>query len=292
MAKDPSYALAHAGVAACYGNSPNYSNDAPKPFVGARSPRRAGLSSSTMRLPKATPLANALGTDYQLAEAEVEYKRAFALNPSYATAHQWYGETLQSLGRFEEAVTELQRAHEHDPLSLIINTILAGVYYSAGQDEEAWQQIHRTLELDANFGVAFWVRALLHERQGDFDAAIADFNKSLQAKIGSDQGRAMIASAYALSGRRAEAEKILQELLSDAQERFVASYWFAQIYATLGRKDEAIRHLEQAYEERVFRSAAPARAAPGSTTASIHCAASRVSRNCSPGSWARPAPTP
>jgi TolB-like protein/class 3 adenylate cyclase/Tfp pilus assembly protein PilF len=250
IAKDPSYAAAYAGAADCWSVMPNYSNDAPKPFVDRAIPlaRRAIELDDSLGEAHAA-LANAIGADLQLAACEVEFKRALALNPNYASAHQWYGEALGSLGRFEEAIAESRRAHELDPLSLTINSMLAGALYSGGHIEEASEQIRRTLDLDPDFSIAFWVRGQINESQGKLDQAIADYQKS-ESSGAYDICEAMIACVYARAGKRAEAEKILNQLLNESKHRFVASYQLAQINATLGNKDEAIRLLEKAYDER------------------------------------------
>ena len=253
IAKDPSYAAAYAGAADCWSVMPNYSNDAPKPFIDRAIPlaRRAVELDDSLGEAHAA-LANAIAADLQLAAAEMEYKRAFALNPNYASAHQWYGETLGSLGRFEDSIAESRRAHGLDPLSLTINSMLAGALYAGGHIEEASEQIRRTLDLDPDFSVAFWVRGQINESKGNFDQAIADYKKS-ESSGASDILEAMIACVYARAGNRAESEKILNVLLNESKQRFVASYQLAQINATLGNKDEAIRLLEKAYDERSIR---------------------------------------
>jgi serine/threonine-protein kinase len=250
IGKDSAYALAYAGLADCYAVMPNYSDDPPKPNIDraiAAARRAIELDDSLAEAHSA--LGNALSNDLRFTEVEAAFKRGFSLNPNYASAHQWYGETLQSLGRFEEAVAELRRARELDPLSLIINSILAGTLYSAGRYDEASQQTQRAMDLDPNFGVAYWVRAQIHESRGEFDQAIADYKKSGEGS-GSDPNNAVIACAYARSGRTAEAQKILDDLLAQSQRRFVSSYWLAELQAVLGDKDSAIRHLEKAYDER------------------------------------------
>ena len=250
IAKDPSYALAYAGLADCESVMPNYSDDPPKPHIdrGIVAARRA-LELDSSLAEAHTALGNGLVSDLQFGEAEAAFKRAFELNPNYASGHQWYGETLQSLGRFDEAIAELRKARELDPLSLIINAIFAGTLYSAGKYDEAMQQAQRAIDLDPNFGVSYWVRAQIFESQGEFDRAIADFKKSGEATP-SDQSRAVIACAYARSGRTTEAQKILDEMLAESQRRFVSSYWLADVQAVLGNKEEAIRLLEKAFDER------------------------------------------
>jgi TolB-like protein/Tfp pilus assembly protein PilF len=248
--KDPSYALAYTGLADTYSIIPNYADRPPgEDFARALAAAHRAIELDDSLAEAHTALANALGADLQFAASEVEFKRAFALDPNYASAHQWYGECLQSLGRFDESIAELQRARELDPLSLIINTILASVYYTAGRNEEAVQQLQRAFDLDSNFGVAYWVRGQIFETQGEFDKAIEDYKKSENATP-MDQTQAMIACVYARSGRGAEARKILNDLMIDAQHSYVSSYALAQIHAVLGDKDEAVRLLEKAYDER------------------------------------------
>ena len=250
--KDPSYALAYAGLADSYSTLAGYTNSAPKEIMDrAFPPARRAIELDDSLGEAHTALANALGADLQFSAAEAEFKRAFALNPNYASAHQWYGEILQSSGRHDEAIAEIRRAHELDPLSLIINSVLASAYFSAGRYEEAWQQNRRTLELDPNFGVGYWVRAQLLEQKGQYDEAILDYKKSGGA-IGSDALQAAIACVLARAGKPTEAQEILQDLVNESQRRFVSSYGLAEVNAILGNKDEAMRLLERAYDERTI----------------------------------------
>jgi TolB-like protein/Tfp pilus assembly protein PilF len=252
IAKDPSYALAYAGLADCYAILPAYTNGSPRQFVeSAITAARRAIELDDSLSEAHTSFANAMAADLQLPASEGEFKRAFGLNPNYASAHQWYGEVLQSLGRFDEAIAEIRRARDLDPLSLIINSVLASAFYSAGRYDEASQQIQRTFDLDPSFGVTFWVRAQINEAKGDLEHAVADYNKaSATGSLPSDQVQAMVACANARVGKRAEAEKILNELVNESRNRFVASYPLAQIQAVLGNKDEAVRLLEKAYDER------------------------------------------
>ena len=250
--KDPSYALAYTGIADSYSVLTGYSNDAPKQYIERAIPAAQRAVELDDSLAEAhTALANAIGADLQLPAAAAEFKRSFALNPNYASAHQWYGEVLQSSGRFDEAIAEMRRARELDPLSLIINCVLAGAYYSAGRYDEASREVQRAFDLDPNFGVAYWVRAQIEEARGDFQHALADYEAS-KAGIPSDAVNGMIACAYARAGKRAEAEKILNELTNESRHRFVSSYSLAQIHATLGNKDDAVRLLEKAFDERTI----------------------------------------
>jgi TolB-like protein/Tfp pilus assembly protein PilF len=248
--KDPSYALAYAGLADCYGVMPDYLDRPPNEEIKrgiAAAQRAIELDGSLAEAH--TALANVLMTDLQFAAAEAEFKRAFALNPNYASAHQWYGECLESLGRFPEALAELERARDLDPLSLIINSVLAAVTNGAGRTDEALRQVQRAVDLDPNFGVAYWVRGQILEDQGQFDQAIADYEKA-QSAVPNASCKALIACVYARSGRSVEARAILNELIDASQRNYTSSYFLAEVRAMLGDKEEALRLLEKAYEER------------------------------------------
>ncbi len=250
VAKDPSYALAVVGVADSYAILPSYSNDPPKPEVErALAAAHKAIELDDSLAEAHTALANALGADFQFAASEAEFKRAFALNPNYASAHQWYGECLQSLGRFDEAIAELRHAHDLDPLSMIINVVLAGTYYSAGRMDEATQQLARAIELDPTFTVNYWLRGQIDESRGQFGEAIADYKKAA-ISTSPEVTQALIACAYARSGETAKAQEILKWLTARSQQTFLPSYYIAEVHAMLGNKDEAIRLLEKAYEER------------------------------------------
>ena len=89
--------------------------------------------------------------DWDWVRAEQEFRHAIELNPSYATAHQWYSYYLSAMGRFPEALEEARKAQQIDPLSLSINTTLAGRYRDLGEYAQAIDLSRRTLEMDPNF---------------------------------------------------------------------------------------------------------------------------------------------
>jgi serine/threonine-protein kinase len=250
IAKDPSYALAYAGLADCYALLPVYSNNPPKEEIQrAIAAARHAIELDDSLAEAHTSLANALVDDLQFAACEAEFKRALELDPNYATAHQWYGESLQAQGRFKEAVAELQRAHELDPLSLIINTILASNLDCAGYHDEALQQIHRTLEMDPNFGVASWVLGQILENKGDLNGAIAAYQKA-QETIPTPRRVALLACVYAKTGRVADARKILADLIDRSRHDYISSYTLAIVEVALGDKEQALQFLEKAYQDR------------------------------------------
>jgi TolB-like protein/Tfp pilus assembly protein PilF len=248
--KDPAYALAWAGVADAYSLMPIYTNNPPREDIKrAIAAANKALELDDTLAEAHTSLANALVDDLQFAASEIEFKRAISLNPNYATAHQWYGESLQAQGRFEEAFSEVKQAQELDPLSLIINAVLAAYLGTTGHTREAIQQFNRTLEMDPNFAPAVFMQAGVYEMQGDLKQALELYEKA--SNIAQTPLRlAMVARIYAMTGRPADARKILNDLTALRQRQYIQSYPLALVHLAFGEKEEALKLLEAAYEER------------------------------------------
>jgi TolB-like protein/Flp pilus assembly protein TadD len=250
IAKDPSYALAYAGLADAHVLLPLYAATPPRDDVPqALAAARKALKLDDTLAEAHTSLANALGSDMQFAESIKEFQRAMALNPNYATAHQWYGEALQSDGRFDEAVAELRRAQELDPLSLIINTALGGTLVSARRYDEAIEQLHKTIEMDPTFHLTHWVLGDAFRWKGDLSQAIAEYEKA--AQLDPDPVvLGVLGYAYATAGRKDDGRKVLDKLTRLSEQRYVPAYPLAIIHLALGDKDEALRWLEKSYQDR------------------------------------------
>jgi TolB-like protein/tetratricopeptide (TPR) repeat protein len=250
LEKDPTYALAYAGLADGYALLPIYSDSAPRTDIEralAAAHRAIELDDSLAEAH--TSLGNALLDNLEFAAAETEFRRAISLNPNYATAHQWFGEGLTAQGRFEEALAEVTKAHDLDPLSLIINTVYGSTLNSAGRPDEAVQQLRRTLEMDPNFSVATFMLGQVWESQGDFKQAAAAYQSAWAANNHPIRD-ALLACLDVRMGNEAAARKILDELTTRAQHEYVQSYALAVVHLALGDKEKALTLLEKAYEER------------------------------------------
>jgi TolB-like protein/Flp pilus assembly protein TadD len=248
--KDPTYALAYAGLGDAHAILPIYAgspakDDVPKALVAARKAVELDDSLSEAH----TCLANAMVMNVQLAASEPEFHKAIELNPNYATAHQWFGECLQGEGRFNEALAELKRAQELDPLSLIINGSYGTCLGMAGRSDEAIDQLHKTMEMDPTFTVAHVMLGQMLEDKGALSEAIAEYEKAME-RYRTPATEAMLAHAYVLTGRKAEAHKILDDLTNASQQHYVAAYPLAIVHLALGDKDEALRLLEKSFEQR------------------------------------------
>lgn len=179
--------------------------------------------------------------------AELEFKRALELRPNYADAYFSYSRFLASRGRIDEAVAQLARAVELDPLSAELPSNVALLDYFAGRYEVAGNRLHAILKSDSTSTMAKWGLALVAEQQGKTKEAVA----MLEALgPGSLNRKATLGHAYAVSGDSVGARRVLKELAADTNQKYVPSYYFALVYCGLGERDQALRYLERAYEER------------------------------------------
>jgi TolB-like protein/Flp pilus assembly protein TadD len=252
IAIDSNYALAYAGVADAYVFLPGYTAGTPQDCY----PRAMAAANKALELDDTlaeahTTLALAIWYyDFDYSQANREFQRAIELNPNYATAHQQYGNnTLSALGRFDDAIAEGKQAVELDPLSLVINSDLGVDYFFARRYDEAIAQLHKTLEMDSGYYFAHVMLGQTLEMKSAPDAAIAEYQKA-RALNDDPSVLGMLARAYGLSGNKTEAEKILNQLRELSTQRYVAAYSFALVYLGLGDKEEALRWLEQSYQDR------------------------------------------
>ena len=247
---DPNYALAYAGLADVHSILPIYAgtapkNDVPKALAAAR--KAVELDSNLAEAH--TSLGNALLFNAQLQLAEQEFRRALELNPNYATAHQWLAECLQGQGRFPESLAENERAHELDPLSLIINASYASSLSGVGRYHDAVKQARKALELDPDLVPGHEILGQTYEEEGKLDEAIAEYHKANELTA-TPANFAMLAHAYAKTGRVTETRRILDKLSDLSTQEYVGAYPLAIVHLALGEKDEALRLLEQSFVER------------------------------------------
>src|SRR5436189_3758932 len=247
---DPKYALAYAGLADVHSLVPVYAGTAPQDDVPkALAAARKAVELDDRLAESHTSLGNALVSSVQLKAAEAEFRRALELNPNYATAHQWLAECLFGQGRFSESLAENERAHELDPLSLIINASYASSLAGAGRYEEAVQQARKTLDLDPELVPGHEILGQIYEDEGKLNEAIIEYSKANE--LGPTPSNfAMLAHAYAKTGRMGETRKILDKLTDLSAQQYVGAYPLAVIHLALGEKGEALRLLEQSFVER------------------------------------------
>jgi eukaryotic-like serine/threonine-protein kinase len=249
--KDPSYALASAGIADSYvllgWNSYLPPKDA---FPKGKAAAMSALEIAPDLGEAHTALAAVLWLhDWQWPEAQKEFQRSLELNPCYPTANHYYAEYLMTMGRHAEAFARMKKSLELDPLSLIINVAIGWAYYHARQYDEAVAQLQRTLELDPNYPMTCWILGLLYRKTARYDLAISAGEKAVNLSGGSPLMRAALAQTFATAGAAQEAIQILDDLQKLARERYVVPHFFAGIYVGLGEHDRAIEYLEKSYAE-------------------------------------------
>ncbi|MFZ1973820.1 MAG: protein kinase [Candidatus Acidiferrales bacterium] len=249
--KDPGYALAHAGVADSYvllgWNSYLPPRDA---FPKGKAAALTALQFDPDLGEAHTPLAAVLWLhDWKWAEAQKEFARSLELSPCYATANHWYAEYVMTTGRPIEAIAKMKASQELDPLSLIINVAIAWASYMARRYGDALEQLLRTVELDPNYPVTYWILGLLYRITGRYDLAIGAGEKSVSLSGGSPLMRAALAHTYGKAGRSDDARRVFDELKELANCKYVAPHFFAGIHIGLGDYDRAMKYLEKSYEE-------------------------------------------
>ncbi|HKS31232.1 MAG TPA: tetratricopeptide repeat protein [Chthoniobacterales bacterium] len=244
--KDPSYALAYAGIADTYAVMPAYSACSPQECL----PRARTAAEKALELDDSLAEAHAslgfiLIHYFEVARSKKEFERAIELNPNYATAHQWYARsTLLMTGEFDHAIAEAKRAIEVDPVSPIIHADLGGVYSIARRYHDAVEQLRKTLEIEPEFYWAHRYLGVALELEGATAEAIAEYQKAFE--LSSDPIMlGFIGHAEAARGRPNEARQLLNRLTQAAKTRYVPAYAFAVIYLALGEKDEALDWLEK-----------------------------------------------
>ena len=250
--RDQDYGLAYAGLADCYLLLNVYNvASADDSYPKAEAASRKALSINESLAEAHTSLAF-VTYRYHLkwAEAEEHFKKAIALNPNYATAHQWYGGYLAALGRMAEAVTEAKTAHELEPFSLTIYGDYIRSLYYAGRLDEAHKEASKLLEMDQNFPRAHYELGLVLEEQGKLDEAIAEFRLGLKYMPDNVTALTALGHAQALAGKKADAEKVIARLQELSKQQYVSPFQPAVVYAGLDDRTRALDLLEQSREER------------------------------------------
>jgi TolB-like protein/DNA-binding winged helix-turn-helix (wHTH) protein/Tfp pilus assembly protein PilF len=291
LERRPDYALAHVGIADAYivlgdqGSLPSAEAQ-----LKARTAALRSLELDPGLAEAQTSLAMVrTAYDWDWDAAENGFRRAIQLNPSYATAHHWYAHLLRALGRFEQAVAEIRRAQELDPLALIINSNLGSALFYAGRYQEAADQYRKTLRRDAGWEPAHWGLGRTLLKLGRPDEAIAELEQAVSESQRSPGYLCALANALGLTGRPSEARLLLAEIESRARSEYVSPYDLALVHAGLGDTERAFAALERAFRERqssMRQLRIDERLAPLRSDARFDALARRVGLY----PWPRPAP--
>ncbi len=252
--KDPRFALAYAALGDCY-------NFFAKPVEAKQAVSKALELDGSLGEAHASLGFFKFVYDWDFAGAEREFKQALDLNPNYAEAHSWSAIYFANTGRHEEAAVEAKLAVDLDPLSLLMNMTPALASYLARDYDTAVEHLQNIIEMEPNFPAAHSVLGNVYVQQGLFEQAMAEYQKVLELSKGvapvEMAMKAIIAHAYAKSGKRSKAMKLLSELTNTSNENDpsslaigVSPHSIAEIHAALGQAEKAFEWLNKAYDQR------------------------------------------
>jgi len=258
--KDPKFALAFVGLADAYNFSNIFGLQAPK----QSSPVAQEAATKALVLdPLLAEAHTALGVvkshyDYDFPGTERELLEAIKLNPNYPEAHLMYaGAYLTPMGRHQEAIAEMKKALELDPLSLPLNNFFGNIYWYAGEYDKAQQQFQHTIELDPAFPVAHVFFAGFLAAMGRYEDAIKEEERAaLLFGENPDQASrraAVFLKAFQAGGPKGYWQENLKETLKEQQQsagEYFGAIDLASAYANVGDKENALRWLEKSYEDR------------------------------------------
>ena len=254
--KDPTYALAYSGLADSYSLLAEYGYVAPREsYPRAKEAALKALEiDDTLAEGHASLAYVKTFYDWDRSGGEKEFQRAIELNPAYATAHFWHSLALVSMGRSEEAIAEQKRALQLDPLSLIINRVLGVDFYHARHYDQAIEQDKLTLEMDPNFAFVHMQLCLAYFQKSMYKEGIAECEKELVVSPRHPYALSGLGYAYAVAGRRVEAQKMLDQLNAISEQKYVPAISRVGVYVGLGDKEKAFEWLAKAYEDRSIGS--------------------------------------
>jgi TolB-like protein len=251
---DPNYALAWTGLADSYNLLREY----------GKASRNEGYSKAKAAAKKALEIDSQLGEahislasllmndEWDWLNALNEFKLGLEMNPNYATGHHWYAEWFMFQGSFKQALEEISKAAQLDPVSQAILTDRSLILYYSRQYDKAIEHTMPALQLDANFSSSHRILSLCYQAKGMFDLAIAE--NSLWGQLTGNHFKTTVALAqiYAVCGRKEEAKKIVESL---SEQEIAAGNDYralALVYAALNENDRVFNFLEKSYEAREY----------------------------------------
>jgi DNA-binding winged helix-turn-helix (wHTH) protein/Flp pilus assembly protein TadD len=252
IAQDAGFALAYSGLANAYTIGA---------LLGTMSPgeahcRALQLTSTALRMGDALPEAwiSLAGIkklfDRDWSGAESECLRTLQRNPSYAGGRQAYATLLAVTERLDEALGEIRRARELDPLSVVIGMQMAWILYLARDFQGAIEQSWKALVLEPKFAAAQHTLGLAYEQTGMLDEAITEFQNARSCSGHNPAAIAALGHAYALAGEPREARRTLEDLNEMSQRRYVSPYWESVVCVGIGAHDLALQALNECWNQR------------------------------------------
>ena len=251
---DPEFAYAYTGLANCYTliGGAAYGN-----LSKERAAKKA-KSSVLKALELDESLAEALTAfayikfrfDWDWEGAESDFRNAINLKPGYAAAHEWLGLLFSVLGRYDEALTEMQIAYELDPLSASISTGIGRILDFSGRHSEAVKEYNKTIEMYPDYAEAYFALAMSYTMTKNYKQALTEIDKAIELS----DGRLVIITQkgmiYGLIGEKSKALMVLQDLKDLSYPDSVSPWLSMSIYFGLGDDDKFFEYAQSAYEQR------------------------------------------
>ena len=251
LEKDPNYALAYSGISQGYGLlAGNYYISPEEGFPKDREAARYALKLDDNLAEAHASLADVLNMyDWNWEGAKREYRKAINLNPNYATAHHWYAMALANQGLFDEAISEIKRAQQLDPLSMRINQNVGFIYYQLRQYDKAIDQLRKTIEIDSTFPYGNAELGDCYFMKKQYDIAYDAYQTEVRV-TGDSTNIFLLACLDAVTGKKKEAMALREKLKDISTRTFVPTSYFVFIEIYLGNKDKAFALLQKAVEEK------------------------------------------
>jgi TolB-like protein len=256
IAKDPEYALAYSGLADAHSVLPffggNPSEDFPKSNAAAR---KALELDATLAHPHAVLGSNEMSYDWDFAGGEAEFKKAIELDPYDATAHQWYAENLGMIGnREQDALAEINVAHQLDPQSLVIRRVIGSVLVAARRYDDAITVCKQLEQEDPAFPVAHDCLGYAYWGKQMYAQVVEEWKTYGQLSGNPDEAEFGLAldRGFRSAGWKGALTESIAVSLAQRRKGYVSPYKIARLYADLGDKEQAFQWLDTAYREHDF----------------------------------------
>jgi len=252
LEEDETFARAYSGLADCYSTLALLEFIAPsEAYPKAKDAVGKALALDPMLAEAHTSLGLIrFQYDWDWKGAEEEFNEALRINPSYAPAHHFFADYLKAMGRFDEALVEIGKAQELDPLNLAINTGVGHVLYLSKQYDGSIEQYKKAVDLDPNFTLTHIWFGRPYLEKGMYTEAISELQTAVKLSGEGTLALAMLGHGLASAGKKEDAHKILDQLVERSRTRYVPSYWVAVVYNGFKDTEQVLKWLRRAYEER------------------------------------------
>jgi tetratricopeptide (TPR) repeat protein len=250
----PDYAQAHAGIADSYLLLGTWGHEALTPLEAYPKAKAAALKAlaldGDLGEAHASLAISLVACDWNFVAADEHYRQAMELDASYATARQWYALHLCDMGKYDEAIEEMQKAERLDPLSLVIGTDVAHTFLVAGLYQRSIAQCRKVLEVDPTFAAAHFQIGEAYMKMHTYKGAAEEFKTALELSGGNTKFQSNLAHVFGIVGKKKQALQILREFETRSRQNFLHAASMSSIYTGLDENEKAMACLEMAYQQR------------------------------------------